>query len=108
MKIANGIFVNFEDAENITQDKDTKAFNVDSMYIKVAGSTDWLDAKEPYDGIGTNNKWMQGCLAVQDSKEGKIYCTFGPKPIEGILYIRIGVRYDQHIKFRDITIKENI
>lgn len=108
MKIANGIFINFEDAENITQDKDTKAFNVDSMYIKVLGSTDWLDAKEPYDGIGINDKWMQGCLAVQDSKEGKIYCTFGPKPIEGILYIRIGVRYDQHIKFRDITIKENI
>lgn len=108
MKIANGIFINFEDAENITQDKDTKAFNVDSMYIKVLGSTDWLDAKEPYDGIGVNDKWMQGCLAVQDSKEGKIYCTFGPKPIEGILYIRVGVRYDQHIKFRDITIKENI
>ena len=108
MKIANGIFINFEDAENITQDKDTHAFNVDSMYIKVAGSTDWLDAKEPYDGVGANNKWMQGCLAVQNSEEGKIYCTFGPKPIEGILYIRIGVRYDQHIKFRDITIKENI
>ena len=108
MKIANGVFINFEDAENITQDKDTHAFNVDSMYIKVAGSTDWLDAKEPYDGIGTNNKWMQGCLAVQDSEEGKIYCTFGPKPIEGTLYIRIGVRYDQHIKFRDITMKENI
>lgn len=108
MSIANGIYINFENAENITQDAKTHAFSVDSMYIKVEGETDWLDAKEPYDGIGTNSEWMQGCLAVQDSTDGKIYCTFGPKPIEGVLYIRIGVTYDQKIKFSDITIEENI
>lgn len=108
MSIANGIYINFENAENITQDKDTHAFSVDSMYIKVKDETDWLDAKEPYDGLGRNTEWKQGCLAVQDSTDGKIYCTFGPKPIEGTLYIRIGVTYDQHIKFSDITIQENI
>ena len=78
------------------------------MYIKVDGETDWLDAKKPYDGIGRNTEWMQGCLAVQDSIDGKIYCTFGPHPIEGTLYIRIGVTYDQNIKFSGLTIKENI
>lgn len=108
MSIANGIYINFENAENITQDKNTHAFNVNSMYIKVDGETDWLNAKEPYDGIGINSKWMQGCLAVQDSTDGKIYCTFGPKPIEGTLYIRIGIKYSQNIKFGNITIKENI
>ena len=78
------------------------------MYIKVKGSTDWLDAKEPYDGIGINNGWMQGCLAVQDSKDGKIYCTFGPKPLEGILYVRIGITYSSHTRFKGIIVEENI
>jgi len=108
MSIANGIFINFENAENISSDKETHAFSVNSMYIKVDGETDWLDAKKPYDGIGRNTEWMQGCLAVQDSIDGKIYCTFGPKPIEGTLYIRIGIKYDQNIKFSGLTIKENI
>lgn len=108
MKIANGIYINFENAEGITQDKNTHAFSVNSMYLMVKDETDWLDAKTPYDGIGVNKDWMQGCLAVQNSTDGKIYCTFGPKPIEGTLYIRVGVKYDQHIKFGSITIQENI
>ena len=108
MSIANGVYVSFVDAENLLQNKDTHAFNVDSMYIKVKGSTDWLDAKEPYDGIGINNGWMQGCLAVQDSKDGKIYCTFGPKPLEGTLYVRIGITYNSHTRFKGIIVEENI
>lgn len=108
MSIANGVYINFEGAENITQDKNTHAFNVNSMYIKVDGETDWLDAKEPYDGIGINSRWMQGCLAVQNSADDRIYCTFGPKPIEGTLYIRIGIKYSQNIKFGNVVIKENI
>lgn len=106
MKICNGVFIKFIEPENIKQDKETYAFNVESMYIKVANETDWLDAKSPYDGIGINNKWMQGCLAVQNSNEGFIYCTFGPKPIEGTLFIRVGVSYNQHIKFKNIEVKE--
>ena len=106
MKICNGVFIKFIEPENIKQDKETHAFNVESMYIKVANETDWLDAKNPYDGIGINNKWMQGCLSVQNSNEGFIYCTFGPKPIEGTLFIRVGVSYNQHIKFKNIEIKE--
>ena len=108
MSIANGVYISFVDAENLSQNKDTHAFNVDSMYIKVKGSTDWLDAKKPYDGIGINNGWMQGCLAVQDSKDGKIYCTFGPKPLEGILYVRIGITYSSHTRFKGIIVEENI
>lgn len=108
MSIANGIFISFDEAENLSQDKETHAFKVDSMYIKVKDSTDWLDAKEPYDGIGTNFNWMQGCLAVQDSKDGEIYCTFGPKPLEGTLYIRVGITYSSQTRFRGITIRENI
>lgn len=108
MKIANGIFISIKDGYNLSQDKSTFAYNVDSMYIKVDGQTDWLNAKEPYDGIGINNEWMQGCLAVQKSKEDLIYCTFGPKPIEGTLYVRIGIKYASHIKFSGIDIRENI
>ena len=51
---------------------------------------------------------MQGCLAVQDSKDGKIYCTFGPKPLEGILYVRIGITYNSHTRFKGIIVEENI
>ncbi len=108
MSIANGVYISILDGKNLLQDKSTHAYKVDSMYIKVEGETDWLDAKEPYDGIGINNEWMQGCLAVQDSKDGEIYCTFGPKPLEGKLYIRIGITYDSHIKFSGITVRENI
>ena len=108
MSIANGVYISFDGAENLSQNKETHAFNVDSMYIKVAKETDWLDAKEPYDGIGQNTDWMQGCLAVQDSKDGKIYCTFGPKPLEGTLYVRIGITYNSHTRFKGITVEENI
>lgn len=108
MSIANGIYIKVDNAENLTQDKSTHAYQFDTMFIKVDGYTDWLDAKEPYDGIGINKDWMQGCLAVQDSKDGEIYCTFGPKPIEGPLYIRVGIKYDSHTRFTGITIRENI
>lgn len=108
MSIANGVYISILNPENLTQDKSTHAYNVDTMFIKVDGETDWLDAKEPYDGIGINKEWMQGCLAVQDSKDGKIYCTFGPKPIEGTLYVRIGITYDSHTRFTGINVEENI
>lgn len=108
MSIANGVYISIDNPENLTQDKDTHAYKVNSMYIKVEGQTDWLDAKEPYDGIGVNKEWKQGCLAVQDSKDGKIYCTFGPKPLEGKLFVRIGIKYDSHTRFTGITIEENI
>lgn len=108
MKIANGVFISIKDGYNLSQDKNTFAYNVDSMYIKVDGQTDWLNAKEPYDGIGTNSEWMQGCLAVQKSKEDLIYCTFGPKPLEGTLFIRIGIKYSSHIKFSGVSVLENI
>lgn len=108
MSIANGVYISLLNTENLTQDKSTHAYNVDSMFIKVDGETDWLDAKEPYDGIGVNKEWMQGCLAVQDSKDGCIYCTFGPKPIEGTLYIRIGITYDSRTRFTGINAQENI
>lgn len=108
LSIANGVYISINDSENLTQNKDTLAYNVESMYIKIDGETDWLDAKEPYDGIGVNKDWMQGCLAAQNSTEGKIYCTFGPKPIEGTLYVRIGISYNSKIKFSGITIEKNI
>lgn len=108
MSIANGVYISVNDAVNLKQDIATHAYKFDSMYIKVEDETDWLNAQESYDGIGTNKEWMQGCLAVQDSTDGRIYCTFGPKPIEGILYIRIGITYDSGISFSGLTVEENI
>ena len=87
---SNGVYI---EIPGISQNKDTKVPKVYSFQIKVAGSTGWLDCKVPYRGIGTVVADGAGCLAVQDSTEGKIYCTFGPKPVKGTLYVRIGMTY---------------
>lgn len=108
MKLAVGIFLSFIDTINLKQDEHTKAYNLDSLYIRVEGATDWLDALKPYDGIGVNNAWMQGCLAVQQSQMGTIYCTFGPKPIKGKLYVRVGVSYLSSIEIGKVHIEENL
>ena len=108
MSIANGVYISIDNADNLTQDSQTKAYEVDSMLICVSGKTKWLDAKEAYDGTGTVSEWKQGCLSALNSKDGKIYCTFGPKPLTGKLLIRIGIKYSSGIKFSGVTVKENI
>ena len=107
LNLSNGAYITVNSPLNLTQDSDTKAFNLDSLRIKVVGATEWLNALSPYDGIGTVSELNQGCLAVQNCSEGTIYCTFGPKPIKGTLYIRIGIPYSR-IKFSGVTVIENI
>ena len=75
--------------------------------IKIEGVTDWLDAKKPYKGVGIVRSQGEGCLAVQDCDDDRIYCTFGPKPISGKLYVRFGLRYS-NFRFSTPEVTPNI
>lgn len=88
--LSNGVFIKVPEFDRV---KNTKAFNISSCQIRVEGVTDWLDAKKPYKGVGIVRSQGEGCLAVQDCDDDRIYCTFGPKPISGTLYVRFGLRY---------------
>lgn len=92
LPVSNGVFI---DIPELLQDKDTHAFIISSMQLKVDGATEWLDAKKAYKGVCIASKRDEGCLAVQDSGTGFIYCTFGPKALEGRLLVRIGRHYEE-------------
>lgn len=95
------------EGENLSQDPDTFEYNVSSLLIKADGVTDWLDAKKAYDGVGPCKDWKDGCLVPSKSKEGSIYCTFGPLMAKEKVYVRVGVRYAQQIKISKIKLVAN-
>ena len=102
--LSNGVFIKVPEFSRV---KNTKAFNISSCQIRVEGVTDWLDAKKPYKGLGIVKSQGEGCLAVQDCDDDRIYCTFGPKPISGTLYVRFGLRYSD-FRFSTPEITPNI
>ena len=110
LEYANGIWIEILNPKNMTQNTLTKAFDFNTMNIKVVDtdySTGWLDALKSYDGIGINKSDGQGCLVIQKCLENKIYCTFGPKPIKGTLYIKCGIKYGNK-QFGGFNIIKNI
>lgn len=93
--------------ENLSQDPDTFEYNVSSLLIKADDVTDWLDAKKAYDGTGPCKDWKDGCLVPSKSKEGSIYCTFGPLMAKGKVYVRVGMWFAQHIKIDRLRLAAN-
>lgn len=102
--LSNGVYITVPEFE---KKKNIKCFNIESCQIKVEGFTEWLNANKPYKGVGTVSKKDEGCLAVQNCTDDTIYCTFGPKPIFGKLYIRFGLKYS-NFKFSTPKIVTNI
>ena len=102
--LCNGVFITVPE---FGKKKDLNCFDIHSCQIKVEGKTDWLDANKPYKGVGIVSKKNEGCLAVQNSILGTIYCTFGHKPISGTLYVRFGLRYS-NFKFSTPIVTTNI
>ena len=102
--LCNGVFIKVPE---FSRTKNTKAFDIASCQIRVEGSTEWLNAKKAYKGIGIVKSQDEGCLAVQDCDDDRIYCTFGPKPLSGTLYIRFGLRYS-NFRFSTPEVTPNI
>ena len=102
---SNGVYITIPELDLAPTFKN---FKVASLEVKVKGFTGWLDANKPYDGIGSVKENGEGCLVVRKCNEHTIYITFGPNPIYGDFYIRVGVTHNNFTPFTAPTIKANI
>ena len=88
----SGIYIEIPELD---QDRETFAFKITSVEIKVIGKTGWLDAKKVFDGLHNPTKDGDGCLSAQKSNRHKIYCTFGSQVFKGTIAVRIGRAYEE-------------
>ena len=78
------------------------------IYVKVEGSTGWLDANGPYPGVGT--PILDGDLAMVTASSTAStttlvkYITFGAGNYTGTLYVRLGMASGSNDTLTSITV----
>lgn len=72
-------------------------------YIKVQGSTGWLDLNAAYAGVGTPVADGTPNLVIYLSSGNVKYATFGPTTYTGTVYLRVGLPPGSAIQFGNIS-----
>lgn len=106
MPLCNGFWISIENPKSISNNYSTKAYILPVFKCMVKNETGWLDMNLPYEGVLSPRESGEGCLISSLSTLDKKYITFGNEPLEGTLFIVIGIRKSS-IKFSGINIVFN-
>ena len=80
---------------NFTSNAGTQVTDNMKIFVKVEGSTGWLDANDPYPGVGTPISDGDFAMVTASSTSSTTslvkYVTFGAGNYTGTLYVRLGM-----------------
>jgi hypothetical protein len=98
---ASGMSLTFQNAANFGSGVINSALKI---YVKVDGSTGWLDASTAYQGGGVSPADDgDAALVVSSSSTTIKRITFGPTVRSGIVYARIGIQKGSTISFSGVV-----
>ena len=100
---AKTIEFNITGAQGFSVDSSKVILNV-LIYVKVEGSTGWLDANSPYPGVGNPLNDGDSALVGSASSSTSRVVTFGTSNLSGKLYIKMGLKYNSTKKFQNVQL----
>ena len=103
--VCNGVFIDFKNLVNASEDIDTHVLSRMKVFIKILNGSGWLNANSPYDGVSIPRSDGSACLLSGSSTLSEKKITFGRKAIGGTMLVRIGIIDNPSITFDGIEIR---